>query len=50
MRNKLYTERIELCVSKSQKEALVKLSKKYDLTLNQLIREAIYNQFVIKKD
>jgi len=38
---KIYTERIEIKVSKKQRKSLDELAKKQGLTLNQLIRNAI---------
>ena len=40
-RNKLYTERIDLCVTPSQYEALKKYAAKEGITVNQLIREVV---------
>ena len=41
MRNKLYTERIEICLRKEHKKILVNLCKKYNKTMNEVIREAL---------
>lgn len=40
-RNKFYSERIELCLTKEQKKIVQQLSKKYRKTMNEVIREAI---------
>ena len=40
-RNKLYTERIELCITPEQKEGIEKEAKTEGLTINQLVRDAI---------
>lgn len=41
MRNKLYTERFEICLTPEQKLFLRKRAKKLNLTIAQLIRHLI---------
>lgn len=41
MRNKLYSERIEVCLTPDQKKLLERKAAFLQLTLNQFIREAI---------
>lgn len=40
-RNKLYTERVEVCLTKKQKEQLNREAEKNQIRVNQLIREII---------
>lgn len=40
-RNKLYTERIEVCLTKKQKKSLELAAKEWDMTLNEAIRYLI---------
>lgn len=42
-RNKLYTSRLELCLTDHQKIKLEKEAKKKNITVNQLIRERLFN-------
>lgn len=39
--NKMYPERLSVCIAKEHKEMLIKLSKKQNKTINAIIREAI---------
>jgi predicted HicB family RNase H-like nuclease len=41
MRNKLYSERIELCITKKTKEALKEEADLRELTVNELIRRIL---------
>lgn len=41
MRNKLYTKRLEICITAEQKTKLEKWAKDEQITVNQLIREII---------
>lgn len=40
-RNKLYESRIEICLTPDQKKILEKLAKKYNKTMNEIVRQAI---------
>lgn len=40
-RNKIYTSRIELCVTKKQKDKVKKAAKRNQITVNQIIRDMI---------
>lgn len=40
-RNKLYSERIELCVTKEQRIMIEKMSKMLGRRMNEVIREAV---------
>lgn len=40
-RNKLYSERLELCLTPEQYSKLKQLAEKEDLTMNHLVREVL---------
>ncbi len=40
-RNKLYTERLEICISKGQRKALEMEAKNNEKTINQIIRDML---------
>jgi hypothetical protein len=44
-RNKLYSERIELCLTKEQKKIVIELAKKRKKRMNEVIREAIEHEW-----
>lgn len=44
MREKLYTVRVEICITPEQKQILVALSKKYKRTVNEIIRACIMHE------
>lgn len=40
-RNKLYTERLEICTTPNQRKKLEKVAAEAEITVNQVVRELI---------
>lgn len=40
-RNKFYSERIELCLTREQKKIVIELAKKNKMRINEVLRKAI---------